>query len=144
MNDGSLQLKERIQAARREVPSHLVLKKGRVVNVFTGIVHEWDVAVHDGFIVGLGADYRGEEEIDTKGKWIIPGLIDAHIHIESSMLLPSNLAAALLPHGTTTIISDPHEIGNVMGLEGIRFMLSQSESIPFDIYFMAPAITFKG
>jgi len=139
MNDESLNLKKRIQAARGEIPAHLVLKKGRVVNLFSGIIQEWDVAVHDGFVVGLGSDYHGEEEIDMDGRWVIPGLIDAHIHIESSMLLPSNLAAALLPHGTTTIISDPHEIGNVMGMEGIRFMLRESESIPFDIFFMAPS-----
>ena len=139
MNDESLKLKKRIQAARREIPAHLVLKKGRVVNLFSGIIQERDVAVYDGFVVGMGFDYHGEEEKDIEGGWVIPGLIDAHIHIESSMLLPSNLAAALLPNGTTTIISDPHEIGNVMGLEGIRLMLRESESIPFDIFFMAPS-----
>ncbi|UCF57140.1 MAG: adenine deaminase [Deltaproteobacteria bacterium] len=132
-------LKKRILAARREIPADLVLKKGRVVNVFSGTIQEWDVAVYDGFIVGLGTEYHGREEIDAKGKWVIPGLIDGHIHIESSMLLPSSLAAALLPHGTTTIISDPHEIANVMGIEGIRFMLRESESLPFDIFFMAPS-----
>lgn len=139
MNKRSHTLKQRIQAARRDIPADLVLKKGRVVNLFSGIIQERDVAVHDGFVVGLGSDYHGEEEIDMEGRWVIPGLIDAHIHIESSMLLPSNLAAALLPHGTTTIISDPHEIGNVMGMDGIRFMLRESESIPFDIFFMAPS-----
>ncbi len=132
-------LKKRILAARREIPSDLVLKKGRVVNVFSGEIQERDVAVYDGFIVGLGPEYHGKEEIDVKEKWIAPGLIDAHLHIESSMLLPSRLAAALLRHGTTTIISDPHEIGNVMGMEGIRFMLKESEAAPLDIFFMAPS-----
>jgi len=132
-------LKKRILAARREIPSDLVLKKGRVVNVFSGEIQERDVAVYDGFIVGLGPEYHGREEIDVKEKWIAPGLIDAHLHIESSMLLPSRLAAALLRHGTTTIISDPHEIGNVMGMEGIRFMLKESEAAPLDIFFMAPS-----
>ncbi|MGD8985401.1 MAG: adenine deaminase [Desulfobacteraceae bacterium] len=132
-------LKKRILAARREIPAHLVLKEGRVVNVFSGEVQERDVAIYDGVIVGLGSAYQGSEEISLKGKWIIPGLIDAHLHIESSMLLPSRLAAALLPHGTTTIVADPHEIGNVMGIEGIKFMLKESTSVPLDIFFMAPS-----
>ncbi|MGD9034299.1 MAG: adenine deaminase [Desulfobacteraceae bacterium] len=132
-------LKKRILAARREIPADIVLKQGRVVNVFSGEIQERDVALYDGFVVGLGSAYQGREEIDAKGKWIIPGLIDAHLHIESSMLLPSRLAAALLPHGTTTIIADPHEIGNVMGLEGIKFMLEEGASVPLDIFFMAPS-----
>ena len=132
-------LKKRILAARREIPAQLVLKEGRVVNVFSGEVQVRDVAIYDGVIVGLGLAYQGREEIALNGKWIIPGLIDAHLHIESSMLLPSRLAAALLPHGTTTIIADPHEIGNVMGIEGVKFMLQESASAPLDIFFMAPS-----
>ena len=132
-------LKKIIRAARNEVPADLVLKKGRVVNVFTGGISEKDVAICDGVIVGVGFGYHGKEEKDIEGKLVIPGLIDGHIHIESSMLIPSQLAAALLVHGTTAIISDPHEIANVMGLEGIRFMLRDSQEIPFDIFFMAPS-----
>ena len=132
-------LKNRILAARGEIPADLVLKKGKVVNGFSGTIHEEDVAVFDGFIVGVGPDYHGKEEIDVTGTWITPGLIDGHIHVESSMLLPSRLAAAMLPHGTTTIISDPHEIANVMGIEGIRLLIEDSRSIPFDIFFMAPS-----
>ncbi len=132
-------LKKRILAARREIPADLVLKQGRVVNVFSGEIQERDVALYDGVIVGLGRAYQGKEEIQVKGKWIIPGLIDAHLHIESSMLLPSRLAAALLPHGTTTIVADPHEITNVMGIEGMKFMLKESAFAPIDIYFMAPS-----
>jgi len=132
-------LKKRILAARREIPADLVLKEGRVVNVFSGEIQERDVALYDGVVVGLGRAYQGKEQIQAKGKWIIPGLIDAHLHIESSMLLPSRLAAALLPHGTTTIVADPHEIGNVMGIEGIKFMLEESASVPLDIFFMAPS-----
>ncbi len=132
-------LKKRIGAARNEFPADLVLKKGRVVNVFTGEIIEKDVAVYDGVIVGVGSGYHGIEEKDIKGKWVIPGLIDGHIHIESSMLVPSRIADALLVHGTTAIVSDPHEIANVMGLEGIRFMMSDSREIPFDIFFMAPS-----
>jgi len=132
-------LKHRILAAKGEIPADMVLKKGLVVNLFSKTVDEADVAIYDGFIVGVGPDYQGKEEIDVKGKWITPGLIDGHIHIESSMLLPSRLAAALLPHGTTTIISDPHEIANVMGTKGIQLLMEDSRSIPFDIFFMAPS-----
>jgi adenine deaminase len=132
-------LKKRIKAARNEVPADLVLKKGRVVNVFTGAISEKDVAIYDGAIVGVGSGYHGKEEKDIEGKWVVPGLIDGHIHIESSMLVPSRLAAALVVHGTTAIVADPHEIANVMGLEGIRFMLRDSRKIPFDIFFMAPS-----
>ena len=132
-------LKERILAARRQIPADLVLKGGKVVNVFSGEIQERDVAIYGGFIVGVGSRYQGKEEVNVTGKWIVPGLIDGHIHIESSMLLPSNLAAALLAHGTTSIVSDPHEIANVMGIDGIQFMLSESGSIPFDVFFMAPS-----
>ncbi len=132
-------LKKRIRAARKEIPSDLVLKNAKIVNVFSGKIQEKDVAVYDGVIVGLGTDYHGEKEKDLRGKYLAPGLIDGHLHIESSMLTPSNLAAALLVHGTTTVVADPHEIANVMGLDGIHFMLVDSESIPFDFFFMAPS-----
>ncbi len=132
-------LKRRIRAARKDIPSDLVLKNAKIVNVFSGKIQEKDVAICDGVIVGLGSDYHGENERDFKGKYLAPGLIDGHLHIESSMLIPSNLAAALLVHGTTTVVADPHEIANVMGLGGIHFMLKDSESIPFDFFFMAPS-----
>ena len=139
MNTTVEALKKRISVARREIPADLVLKGAMVVNVFTGDIQENDIAISEGVIAGVGLDYHGKEEVDMAGKWIVPGLIDGHIHIESSMLVPSRLAAALLVHGTTAIVSDPHEIANVMGLEGIRFMLEESRSIPFDIFFMAPS-----
>ena len=132
-------LKERIRVARGEIPADLVLKKGRVLNVFSGTIEECDVAVHEGIIAGIGTGYHGKEEVNTRGKWIAPGFIDAHLHIESTLLLPSNLSAALLPHGTTAIIADPHEIANVLGLDGIRFMLRETERIPLDVFFMAPS-----
>lgn len=132
-------LRERIRAAKREIPADLVLKNGRVVNVFSGDIQARDVAIHGGFIAGVGRDYHGIEEVEIEGKWVVPGLMDGHIHIESSMLLPSRLAAALLPHGTTAIISDPHEMANVMGVDGLKFMVEDSQSIPFDVYFMAPS-----
>lgn len=132
-------LKQRIKAARRQIPSDLVLRKGRVVNVFSGEILEGDVAVHRGVIIGVGEGYAGAEQVDVQGQFIAPGFIDGHMHIESTMLLPSRLSAALLVHGTTAVVSDPHEIANVMGLEGIRFMLRESESLPFDVFFMAPS-----
>lgn len=132
-------LKERIKAARGEIPADLVLKGGRVVNVFSGALQEADVAVHGSFIVGVGRGYKGREEVDLAGGFISPGLIDGHIHIESSMLLPSRLAASLLLCGTTAIVSDPHEIANVLGMEGIHMMLEDSRGIPLDVFFMAPS-----
>ena len=132
-------LQQRIQAARRQIPCDLLLKKGRVVNVFSGEILEQDVAVHQGLIVGVGQGYAGLEEVDIQGRFIAPGMIDGHMHVESTMLLPSRLAAALLAHGTTAIVSDPHEIANVMGLDGIRFMLRESDSLPLDLFFMAPS-----
>ena len=132
-------LKNRIQAARQEISADLVLKHARIVNVFNGEIQESNVAIYDGIIIGIGPHYRGRVEMDLRGKYLSPGFIDGHIHIESTMLRPTVLAAALLSHGSTTIISDPHEIANVMGLSGIRFMLSESHDIPFDIFFMAPS-----
>jgi len=132
-------LQQRIQAARRQIPSDLVLKKGRVVNVFSGGILDRDVAIHQGVIVGVGEGYRGQEEADVEGRIISPGLMDGHMHVESTMLIPSRLATCLVARGTTAIVSDPHEIANVMGLEGIRFMLRDSEALPVDIFFMAPS-----
>ncbi|MDY6974548.1 MAG: amidohydrolase family protein, partial [Thermodesulfobacteriota bacterium] len=123
--------KRRILAARKEIPADLVLRGARVINVFVGEIQKKDVAIYDGVIVGVGSDFYGRKEVDLYDKWIVPGLIDGHFHIESSMLLPPELAAALLVHGTTTIISDPHEIANVLGLAGVRLMLDASRSIPF-------------
>jgi len=132
-------LRHRIAAARGEIPSELVLKGGQVVNLFSGNIRKGDVAISDGVIVGQGLNYHGEKEVDASNRWIVPGLIDGHLHVESTMLSPSHLAAALLVHGTTSIVADPHEIANVMGLDGIRYMLEESANIPFDIFFMAPS-----
>jgi len=139
MTMGVNALKQRILVARGKVPADLVLKGGQVVNVFSGDIERKDVAISDGVIVGVGLDYHGKEEIDVSSQWVVPGLIDGHLHIESSMLSPSRLAAALLVHGTTAIVADPHEIANVAGLEGIRYMIDDSANLPFDIFFMAPS-----
>ena len=131
-------LKNRIDAARGLVKPDLVLKEGNVINVFTGGINITDVAIHSGVIVGLGS-YDGKVNIDAKNKFIIPGFIEGHIHIESTLLAPSEFARAVLPCGTTTVVADPHEIANVMGAEGIQYMLDASVDLPVDIYYMAPS-----
>ncbi|MBQ5518940.1 MAG: adenine deaminase [Clostridiales bacterium] len=127
-----------ILAARGDLAPDLVLKNARIVNVFTKEIESGDVAIKDGYIVGIG-EFDGEEEIDIGGRIICPGLIDGHIHIESSMISPSEFAGAVAPHGTTAVIADPHEIANVAGEEGIRYMLEASAGLPVDIFFMLPS-----
>ena len=111
-------------AAGRE-KADLVLKNATYVNVFSGELDTEDIAVTEGLIVGLG-QYEGVQEVDMTGKIVCPGFIDAHIHLESSLVSPAEFARAVLPHGTTTVITDPHEITNVMGTDGIDYMLSLS------------------
>jgi len=108
------------------------------VDVILGEIRQGDLAVAGGYIVGFGAR-KAEEIIDLKGKYLVPGLIDAHVHIESSQLSPAEFARAVLPHGTTCVIADPHEIANVLGLRGIRYMLRATESLPLRVFFMAPS-----
>ncbi|MBN1613493.1 MAG: adenine deaminase [Deltaproteobacteria bacterium] len=131
-------LGNRIRAARGEIAPDLVLKGGRVVNVFTGEIVQADVAVHEGLIVGVG-DYGGREQIDATGKYLCPGLIDGHIHVESSLLAPAELARVVLPRGTTAVVADPHEIANVLGAKGIRYLLDGSEGLPVDFFIMLPS-----
>jgi len=139
MESNITSLRDLINAARGEIPADLVFRGGKIVNVFTATVDTADIAVYQGIIVGVGSEYHGSEEIDVSHKTITPGLIDGHLHIESSMMLPSRLAQAIMPHGTTAIIADPHEIANVMGLGGIRLMMEESRDIPLDIFFTAPS-----
>ena len=124
-------------AAGRE-KADLVLKNARFVNVFTGEMDCGDIAVAEGLIVGIGS-YQGAEERDMSGFIVCPGFIDAHIHLESSLVSPAEFARAVLPHGTTTVITDPHEITNVMGESGIDYMLSATEDLPVDVRFMIPS-----
>src|SRR5512136_2503568 len=112
-----------IKMARGLEPAEILLKNARVVNVYTGEIHAADVALAHSRIVGIGNTYTARETIDIGGRFVCPGFIDAHVHIESSMVPPHEFARTMLPHGVTTVISDPHEIANVLGLEGIRFML---------------------
>lgn len=131
-------LKDLIEAARGITQADLVLKNGMILNVFTGEIESGDIAVKDGVIVGIGS-YSGREEIDVTDKYICPGLIDGHIHIESSMLSPAEFAKAVIPHGTTAVVADPHEIANVAGVEGIRYMMEASKDLPLDIFYMLPS-----
>jgi adenine deaminase len=131
-------LKDRIAVARGLRKADLVLKGGRIVNVFSGEIYRADVAIHKGTIVGLG-EYEGKKVIDAASKLILPGLIDSHVHLESSMLTPAEFAKAILPNGTTAVVADPHEIANVLGKKGINYILKASEGLPLDFYFMLPS-----
>jgi adenine deaminase len=135
---GKTALKRRIDVAAGRKRAELVFKNAKIVNVFSHEIIEGSLAVDRGIVVGVGA-YEGEREIDVEGSSLLPGLIDAHVHIESSLTSPPHFARAVLPRGTTSIIADPHEIANVCGLEGIRFMLEASENIPLQVYFMLPS-----
>ena len=130
-------LPRRLQAARGEVAAELVLTGGRLANVFTGEWQKTDVALFDGIIIGLG-DYPGPR-LDVTGRYILPGFIDGHLHVESSLLTPRELARALLPLGTTTVVADPHEIANVWGAAGLDYLLASSEGLPVDFFFMLPS-----
>ncbi len=118
--------------------AQLVIKNARVVNVFSGEIYRTDVAVDQGRIAGLGA-YRGQETLDLKGRYLCPGFIDGHVHIESSMVSVPEFARTVVPRGTTTVIIDPHEIANVMGSDGILFMLKSSKYNPLNVYMMLPS-----
>ena len=132
------QLKALISSARKDTMADLVLKNARILNVFTGDLENGDVAITGGYIAGIG-NYDGIEEIDIGGKIVCPGLIDSHIHIESSMLSPAEFAKAVIPCGTSAVVTDPHEIANVAGGDGISYMLEASKGLPLDVFFMLPS-----
>lgn len=131
-------LKRRIDVASGREKADLVIKNANVVNVFSLEVERCDVAVQDGIIAGTGT-YVGKTEIDVQGQYMVPGLIDGHVHIESSMVQPRRFSEVVVPHGVTTIVTDPHEIANVSGSEGVQFMIDDSENIPLDVAFMLPS-----
>jgi adenine deaminase len=129
-----------IAMAAGRVAADLLLTNARVVNVFTGDVELTHVAVGHGVIVGLGRDYRRARRVyDLAGRYVLPGLIDGHVHLESSLLSPARYAEAVVPRGTTTVIADPHEIANVAGIAGLQYMLRATERLPLEVYFMAPS-----
>jgi adenine deaminase len=127
-----------LSVARGDSPADLVLQNVRIVNVFSGEIEAGDIAIFDGRIAGIGS-YRGKENIDLKGSYVAPGLIDAHVHIESSLCIPPHFASAVVPRGVTTVVTDPHEIANVAGIPGIRFMIDASRDLPLRVLFMAPS-----
>lgn len=129
---------KRLAAARGEHPVDVLFTGGNVVNVYTGRIENKSIAVYDGIIVGTG-EYNAYKIVDLEGAYLVPGFIDGHIHIESSKLIPSSFSAAVTPHGTTAVVSDPHEIANVLGVEGIRFMLRSSENTTLDFFYMLPS-----
>ncbi len=125
--------------ARGDEPADLALRNGRVINVFTREIIETDVIIASDRIVGVGPDYKAREEIDLNGRYVCPGLIDAHVHVESSMVTPPQFARAIVPRGTTTVVTDPHEIANVAGAAGIRYMLSASMGLSLTVYVNLPS-----
>ncbi len=127
-----------ITVAMGEEKADLVLKSGNIINVYTGEIEVADIAICDGYIAGIG-EYSGLVEENMQGKYLSPGFIDGHLHIESTMLSPANFAKAVLPWGTTTGICDPHEIANVCGEQGVLYMINESKQTPFDAIFMAPS-----
>ena len=127
-----------LKAARGVEPADLVLKGGRIVNVFSGELETADLAITQGTIVGLGS-YHGREEVDVSGRYLAPGFIDAHLHLESCMVSPAELTKFILPRGTTALVADPHEIANVLGLQGINYLIDDSAGLPVDFFFMAPS-----
>lgn len=130
-------LKQRLQAARGEIPADLVIVGARVAQVYTGEWRETGVALFDGVIVGLG-DYAGPR-LEVNGQYLLPGFIDGHLHLESSLLTPRELARALLPLGTTAVVADPHEIANVWGSRGLDYLLAASQGLPLDFFFLLPS-----
>jgi adenine deaminase len=128
-----------LAAARGDEPTDLLLENARLVNVLSGEIYETAIAVHGSRIAGLGRGYRAKKSIDLEGRFVAPGLIDAHVHIESSMVPPQAFARLVLPRGVTTVVADPHEIANVRGLEGIHFMLESARRSPLSFFFTAPS-----
>ena len=145
--DGRTEAVQRMMAEKRRIihvaagrePADLVLKNASYVNVFSQQICTGDIAVAEGMIAGVGCTYHGAEELELTGKLLLPGFLDAHLHLESAMAVPGEFARAVLPHGTATVIADPHEIANVMGADGVTYMLQATEGLPLDVYFMLPS-----
>jgi len=131
-------LRKRLAVARGDEPADVLLRGGRVLSVFTREWLEGDVAVVDGAIAGIGS-YDADRVLDVSGKYVVPGFIDAHVHIESSKLMVDEFARLVLPFGTTAIVADPHEIANVLGTDGVHWLLDLCDEVPLDVYFMAPS-----
>ncbi len=138
MTEWQQRLARRLEAARGDRTVDLLFRGGKVVNVFTGELASTSVAVFDGVVVGFG-ERQANETVELDGGILSPGFIDGHFHLESSLLTPAEFARAVLPHGTTTVVADPHEIANVAGIAGVQFMLEASEDIGLEVFYMAPS-----
>lgn len=141
MNPASLspvELRRLVRVALGQEPADLVLKNTTYLNVFTQTWETGDIAIAEGHIAAMG-EYSGQDELDMTGKYVVPGFIDGHIHLESSLVAPAAFARAVVPHGTTAVVADPHEIANVLGTEGIDYMLEATECLPLDVWLMAPS-----
>ncbi|HRK30778.1 MAG TPA: adenine deaminase [Tepidisphaeraceae bacterium] len=130
---------ELLAVARQQAPADLLLRGGRIVNVFSGEIELADIAIANGRIAGIGPGYRANETIDLNGAFVAPGLIDAHVHIESSLCTPPEFAKAVVPRGVTTVVTDPHEIANVAGAAGIELMIELSRGLPLNVIVNAPS-----
>ena len=131
-------LKRLVRTAQGIEAADLVLKNAEVFHAFTGEFIKCDIAITDGYVAGLGT-YKGEREIDLSGRYVTPGFLDGHVHIESSMMSPREFSRAVIPTGTTTVVADPHEIANVAGVAGIQYMLDATENLPMNVYMMLPS-----
>ncbi|WP_226528073.1 adenine deaminase [Metabacillus niabensis] len=131
-------LTRKLAASAKKVKADIVIKNGKIIDVFNGDILEEDIAIQDGIIIGIG-QYEGEKIIDANGKYISPGFIDGHVHIESAMVTPQQFSQVVVPHGVTTVIADPHEIANVSGKAGIQFMIDSAKNLPLNIFFMLPS-----
>ena len=129
-------LSRRLAVARGDEPADLVVRGGRVLSVFTREWLDTDVAIVDGHVAGLGS-YEGRETLDAAGRYVVPGFVDAHMHLESSKLLVDEFARLVMPFGTTAVVADPHEIANVLGTDGVHWLIDLCDDIPLDVYFMA-------
>lgn len=128
-----------LSVARGDTPADLLLRGGRIVNVFSGEIEKADIAISGHFVVGIGTGYQAKGVIDLEGAFVAPGYIDAHVHIESSLCVPAQFARAVLPRGVTTVVTDPHEIANVAGIRGIEFLASSSALLPLEVITLAPS-----
>jgi adenine deaminase len=130
---------DRLAVARGDFSADLALRNALLVNVWSGEIYPTDIIVHDGRIVALGSDYTAKQEIDLGARYVCPGFIDAHVHIESSLCTPPEFARAVVPHGVTSVVTDPHEIANVLGIQGINFMLERAKDGPLSVFVNAPS-----
>jgi len=134
-----MNMQERLAMARGAAPADLVLRHARLVNVFSGAIEETDIVIAGDNVVGFGDGYQAREVHDLDGAFVAPGLLDAHVHIESSLCTVPEFTRAVVPRGTTTVVTDPHEIANVLGLDGIRYMLETAKYGPLTVYVNVPS-----